>query len=77
MKTVEPVHNFYSVTIAYPVETSTGKVKKVKETHLVDAIDPTDVHKKVMEIMSTEELDWEITQMSISPIKIVYGECVK
>jgi len=76
MKTLEPVNNFYTVTVSYPVETSSGKMKKVKEVHLVDAIDPTDVHKKVIEIMSDSCEDWEITQMSISPVKVVYGGCV-
>ena len=49
-----------------------GGTKTVKETHLVDAVNPTDVEKKVTEVMSGTMYDWRISSMSISKIGIVY-----
>ena len=39
MKTLEPVNNFYTVTVSYPVETSSGKIKKVKEGRSINERD--------------------------------------
>ncbi len=59
-------------------EDSSGKIKKVKETHLVDGIDPSDVQSKVIKAMDQELIDdYEITQISLSNILFVYGDCVK
>lgn len=49
-----------------------GGTKKVKETHLVDAVNPTDVEKKVAEVMDGTMYDWRISSMTISKIGIVY-----
>lgn len=75
---MEPINKFYTATISYTQEDSNGKIKKVKETHLVDAIDPSDVQKKVVQAMDNELVDeYEITQISLSNIIYVYGDCVK
>lgn len=76
---MQPINKFYAATITYSQEdSSNGKVKKVKETHLVDAVDPADVQTKVINAMNDELIDdYEITQISLSNIMYVYGDCVK
>ena len=75
---MQPVNKFYTAIITYSQEEANGKVKKVKETHLVDAIDPADVQTKVIHAMDNELIDdYEITQISLSNIIYVYGDCVK
>ena len=75
---MQPVNKFYTATISYSQEDASGKVKKVKETHLVDAVDPSDVQRKVTAVMDQELVDdYEITQISLSSIMYVYGDCVK
>lgn len=75
---MQPVNKFYTATITYSIEDSNGKIRKVKETHLVDAIDPSDVQARVTKVMDDELVDeYEITQISLSNIMFVYGDCVK
>jgi len=75
---MQPVNKFYTATISYSQEDASGKVKKIKETHLVDAVDPSDVQRKVTAVMDQELVDdYEITQISLSSIMYVYGDCVK
>lgn len=75
---MQPVNKFYTATISYSQEDASGKVKKVKETHLVDAVDPSDVQNKIIKVMDQELIDeYEITQISLSSIMFVYGDCVK
>ena len=75
---MQPVNKFYTATISYTQEEANGKIKKVKETHLVDAVDPADVQNKVIKAMDDELIDeYEITQISLSSIMYVYGDCVK
>ncbi len=75
---MQPIHKFYTATITMTQEDSSGKIKKVKETHLVDAVDPSDVQSKVIKAMDQEMIDdYEITQISLSNILFVYGDCVK
>ena len=75
---MQPIHKFYTATITYSLEDSNGKIKKVKETHLVDAVDPSDVQTKVIKAMENELIeDYEIVQISLSNIFYVYGDCVK
>ena len=75
---MQPINKFYTATITYSQEDTSGKIKKVKETHLVDAIDPADVQTKVIHAMDDELIDeYEITQISLSSIMYVYGDCVK
>ena len=75
---MQPINKFYTATITYSQEDASGKVKKAKETHLVDAIDPADVQTKVIKAMNDELIDdYEITQISLSNIMYIYGDCVK
>ena len=75
---MQPINKFYTATISYTQEDASGKIKKIKETHLVDAVDPSDVQNKVVRAMDNELIDdYEITQISLSNIMYVYGACVK
>lgn len=75
---MQPINKFYTATISFTQEDSNGKIKKVKETHLVDAIDPADVQAKVIKAMDDELIDeYEITQIALSNVIYVYGDCVK
>ncbi len=75
---MQPINKFYTATISFTQEDSNGKVKKVKETHLVDAVDPADVQAKVIKAMDDELIDeYEITQIALSNVVYVYGDCVK
>lgn len=70
---MEPQYGFYQVVIEVATEDSeTGKVKKVKEVHLVDAVNPTDAEKKVSEEMKGTMWEWKITAMQVSKIQLVY-----
>lgn len=75
---MQPINKFYTATVTFSQEDSNGKIKKIKETHLVDAIDPSDVQMKVIKAMDQELVDdYEITQISLSNILYVYGDCIK
>lgn len=66
-------HGFYQVTIVIEMEDmETGKVKKQKEIHLVDAVSPTDVETKVAKEMEGTMWEWEITAMTRSKIQVIY-----
>ena len=52
------------------------KVKKKKEIHLVDAVDLTDVQRKVTDAMANEMYEWSIKKTVVSDICTVYGDCV-
>ena len=69
-----PKDRFYQVTISIETEDeSTGKFKKCKEIHLVDAKDTNEVASKVSEEMHGRFEEWEIVSISISKIGCVYG----
>jgi hypothetical protein len=68
----EPQYTFYQVTVEIEMDTEKGGTKKVKETHLVDAVNPTEVEKKVAEVMDGTMYDWRISSMTISKIGVVY-----
>ena len=69
-----PKDRFYQVTISIETEDeSTGKLKKCKEIHLVDAKDTNEVASKVSEEMRGRFEEWEIVSISISKIGCVYG----
>lgn len=76
---MQPINKFYTATISYSIEDSSGKVKRIKETHLVDGVDPADVQNKVHHALEQDLLieDYEITQISLANITCVYGDCVK
>lgn len=69
-----PKDRFYQVTIKVEVEDeNTGKLKKCKEIHLVDAKDTNEVASKVSKEMQFRLEDWEIVSISISKIGCVYS----
>lgn len=73
IKKMHAQHGFYQVTVVVEVEDpESGKVKKQKELHLVDAVSPTDVETKVAKEMEGTMWDWEITAMTRSKIQVVY-----
>lgn len=72
-KTVlEPAYGFFEVTIVSEQEDDNGKIKKVKEVHLVDAVNVTDVETKVAEEMKSTMWDWKIAQVRQSKITLCY-----
>lgn len=69
-----PKDRFYQVTIKIEAEDeNTGKFKKYKEVHLVDAKDTNEVASKVSEEMRGRFEEWEIVSISISKIGCVYS----
>ena len=69
-----PKDRFYQVAIQIEVEDeNTGKLKKCKEIHLVDAKDTNEVASKVSKEMQFRLEDWEIVSISISKIGCVYS----
>lgn len=70
---LEPQHGFWEVTIVTEEEDSeTGKVRKVKEVHLVDAVNVTDVEAKVADEMKGTMWEWKIAQCRQSKISLCY-----
>lgn len=74
---MDALNRFYQATVVVETEDEKGKIKKVKETHLVDAKDPQDVQQKVVEMMSGTMFDWDIQSIQLSKISVVYGDCIK
>lgn len=73
MKTIEPEYEFWTVTIEEHVEDSeTGKVKKQKTQYLVDAVNATDVDKKVNEYMNGTMWDWKIISIQKAKVSAVF-----
>jgi hypothetical protein len=71
--TIEPKYGFYSVTVEVETEDSeTGKIKKVKEEHLVDGRSCTEVEQKVKKEMEGTLGEWKIVKCQTSKITIVY-----
>lgn len=74
---VEAQEVFYEVSIDVFMEVEnpkTGKVsvKKVKETHLIDAKDPKEVQDKVVKEMEGSIYEWKIASIKLSKISVVY-----
>ena len=74
---VEAQEVFYEVSIDVFMEVEnpkTGKVsvKKVKETHLIDAKDPKEVQDKVVKEMEGSIYEWKIASIKPSKISVVY-----
>lgn len=69
-----PKDRFYQVTIKIEGEDeNTGKFKKSKEIHLVDAKDTNEAASKVEKEMQGCIGDWEIVSIAISKIGCVYN----
>lgn len=69
---LEPQYGFWLVEITSEQEDENGKVKKVKEFHLVDGVSIADVEKKVAEEMKGTMWDWKIVSCKQSRIGLVY-----
>ena len=67
-----PKDKYWLVNIQLINEDENGKIKKLKEVHLVDAFDVVGVEKKVKETMDGETRDWSIISINKSPIIDVY-----
>lgn len=72
IKKIEPTNNFFQIVVQIETIGDKGKIKKIKEVHLVDAFDPTQAQKKVEEEMKDTIFDWKIISMQLSKISIVY-----
>lgn len=73
VEVLEPQYGFFEVQVEIATEDSeTGKVKKVKEIHLVDGINPTDCEKKVCQEMNGTMWEWKIVSIKVSKIQFVY-----
>ena len=71
--TIEPKFNFWAVTVELETEDAdTGKIKKVKEEHLVDGRNCTEVEDKVKKEMEGTMAQWKIVKCQTSKVSIVY-----
>ena len=71
--TLTPQYGFFAVTVEIEEEDSeTGKVKKIKEEHLVDGRNVTDVESKVAKEMDGIISPWKIVKCQTSKIISVY-----
>lgn len=73
---ISPAGKFYEVSIEVlnevPGKKGEVKIKKERETHLVDANSPTEVENKVKEEMKGEMYEWKILSIRLSKILVVY-----
>lgn len=65
-------NKFFQVTVQIDSENDKGKIKKIKEVHLVEGVNPTEVESKVAKEMEGTIFDWEIAKIEISKIISVY-----
>jgi len=71
--TLTPQYGFFAVTVEIEEEDSeTGKTKKIKEEHLVDGRNVTDVESKVAKEMDGIVSPWKIVKCQTSKIISVY-----
>ena len=64
-----PRHSFYTGTVDIEMNVDDkGKIKKSKETYLVDAKDISDAEKKLIEQLGAINGDWEIINIAKSKI---------
>lgn len=71
--TLTPQYGFFSVTVEIlEDDPETGKIKKVKEEHLVDGRNCTEVEHKVKKEMEGVASDWKIVKCQTSKISVVY-----
>lgn len=64
---------YYSVVVSMEVETETGKIRKVKEQYLVDALSCTEAEAKLVQKFSDDRvsIDYEVVKVSETPIKSI------
>lgn len=73
LEIIEPVSGFYMVQIETLIEDEkTGKPKKTKEVVMVDAVNPTEVEKKVVEYMEGTMFQWDIVSIVKSKVGRVF-----
>ena len=69
---LEPQYGFWECVVVVEQEDDNGKIKKVKEVHLIDATCVTDVEVKCAEEMKGTMWDWKIESVKKSKISLVY-----
>ena len=69
---MDPKDNFWIVSIKLMTEDEKGKIKTVRETHLVDGPDVSTVETKVKEEMNGTIADYDIVSVKKSDIITVY-----
>lgn len=69
---IYPSDGYWVVNIKIEDMDETGKVKKRKEQHLVDAKSVTEAENKTKENMPHSMGDWEIVSVQKSKILVVY-----
>ena len=71
--TLTPQYGFFSVTVEIlEDDPETGKIKKIKEEHLVDGRNCTEVENKVKKEMEGVASDWKIVKGQTSKMSVVY-----
>lgn len=59
---------YYNVKTNREVEQANGKIKKVTEAYLVQAISVTDAEVKITNHLKDEPFDWSVTSVSSTKI---------
>lgn len=72
VESIEAQNKFWTVSIQVKDEDENGKIKKTKETHLVDAVNATDCEKKLHDYMDGTMAEWELLEVKQSKIIVVY-----
>tara|TARA_R110000751_G_scaffold235632_1_gene337053 strand:- start:649 stop:852 length:204 start_codon:yes stop_codon:yes gene_type:complete len=66
---------FYEVQVEVENESDTGRVKKIKEYYLVQAVSVTDAEAKMYKEFESEANDWEVKMVRESKIlKVIDNE---
>lgn len=61
--------SYYEVQIQFEVEGDNGKIKKVKENWLVDALSVTEAEARAIQRIGTPEFEFEVR--AVKPSRIV------
>jgi len=72
VEVIEPQHGFWEACVVVESEDENGRVKKVKEMHLVDAVNLQDCEKKIAEEMKGTMWEWKVQSCKQSKIQFVY-----
>ena len=72
VESIEAQNKFWTVSIQVKDEDENGKIKKTKETHLVDAVNATDCEKKLHDYMDGTMAERELLEVKQSKIIVVY-----
>jgi hypothetical protein len=66
---------FYEVQVEVENESNTGRIKKIKEYYLVQAVSVTDAEAKMYKEFESESNDWEVKMVKESKIlKVIDNE---